>query len=142
MKINYKINSPITTDQFIELLDNSMLGKRRPIDDIKCIEGMLANSNLTVTAWDYSYQGNKKLVGIARCMTDFHYACYLSGLAVSETHQKKGIGKQLQILVQKQLGPRCKLVLISVPTANQYYQHLGFSNNQHCWVLKPESSIN
>ena len=68
------------------------------------MEGMISNSNLTVSAWD-----SEKLVGISRCMTDFHYACYLSDLAVSEQYQKMGIGKQLQILTQKQLGPRCRL---------------------------------
>ena len=63
------------------------------------MEGMISNSNLTVSAWD-----SEKLVGISRCMTDFHYACYLSDLAVSEQYQKMGIGKQLQILTQNSLG--------------------------------------
>ena len=98
--------------------------------------GMLSNSNLTVSAWD-----SEKLVGISRCMTDFHYACYLSDLAVSEKYQKLGIGKQLQILTQEQLGPRCKLILIAAPAANSYYEHIGFSNNPRCWVLERDASI-
>jgi len=136
MGIEYKINEPVTTDQFIELLVNSTLGERRPIDDRQCMEGMISNSNLTVSAWY-----GAKLVGIARCMTDFHYACYLSDLAVSENHQKSGIGKRLQILTQEQLGPKCKLILIAAPAANQYYEHIGFNHNLRCWVLDRESSI-
>src|SRR5690554_3506424 len=136
MSIEYKINEPVTTDQFIELLVNSTLGERRPIDDRHCMEGMISNSNLTVSAWFGS-----KLIGIARSMTDFHYACYLSDLAVSKNHQKSGIGKQLQILTQEQLGPKCKLILIAAPSANQYYEHIGFNHNPRCWVLERDSSI-
>ena len=136
MSIEYKINEPITTEQFIELLDNSTLGERRPTEDKDCMAGMIANSNLTVSAWE-----DKTLVGIARSITDFHYACYLSDLAVSKTRRKSGIGKQLQILTQKQLGPKCKLILIAAPTANQYYEHIGFTLNPRCWTLNPESNI-
>ena len=71
MSIEYKINGPITTKQFIELLASSTLGERRPMEDRACMEGMLLNSNLIVSAWD-----NEKLVGIARSITDFHFACY------------------------------------------------------------------
>jgi ribosomal protein S18 acetylase RimI-like enzyme len=49
---------------------------------------MLANSNLLVTAW-----AGQQLVGIARSITDFHYCCYLSDLAVDVAYQQQGIGK-------------------------------------------------
>lgn len=136
MNIEYKINEPVSTDQFVALLKASTLGERRPIEDRECMEGMLLNSNLIVSAWC-----NDQLVGIARSVTDFHYACYLSDLAVSLEHQKSGIGKRLQILTQAQLGPRCKLILIAAPAANQYYEHVGFDNNPRCWVLGRDSSI-
>lgn len=136
MNIEYKINEPVSTDQFIDLLKTSTLGERRPLEDRQCLEGMLLNSNLIVSAWH-----NDQLVGIARSITDFHYACYLSDLAVSLEQQKSGIGKQLQILTQAQLGPRCKLILIAAPAANKYYEHIGFNNNPRCWVLERESSI-
>ena len=131
MNIEYKINAPISVDQFIELLRESTLGERRPIEDLECIEGMLKNSNLMVTAWD-----GEKLIGIARAITDFHYACYLSDLAVVKEHQKCGIGKALQVITQQQLGPKCKLILIAAPAANSYYAQIGFTNNQRCWVLE------
>jgi GNAT superfamily N-acetyltransferase len=136
MTIEYRINHPISTAQFISLLADSTLGERRPIEDRECMEGMIANSNLTISAWD-----SGRLVGISRCMTDFHYACYLSDLAVSKAHQKKGIGKKLQMLTQEQLGPRCKLILIAAPGANSYYKHIGYSNNPRCWVLERGEAI-
>jgi len=136
MNIEYNINTPVSTEQFIELLKASTLGERRPIDDYQCIEGMLNNSNLIVSAWD-----DKKLVGIARSITDFHYACYLSDLAVDGGYQKRGIGKQLQVLTQQQLKPKCKLILIAAPNASAYYEHIGFTNSPRCWVLNRDQNI-
>lgn len=136
MSIEYKINTPVTTDQFIGLLRQSTLGERRPIDDRECMEGMVKNSNLIVTAWD-----NEKIIGIARSMTDFHYACYLSDLAVDKKYQRRGIGRKLQTLLQAQLGPRCKLILIAAPASNAYYEHVGFTNHQRCWVLERTGTI-
>lgn len=136
MNIKYKINEPVSTDQFIELLLDSTLGERRPVKNRECMEGMILNSNLTVTAWK-----DNKLVGIARSVTDFHYACYLSDLAVSKDYQRSGIGKKLQSLTQSQLGPNCKLILIAAPDVNSYYKHIGFTNYNNCWVLERESSI-
>jgi len=136
MSIEYKINTPVSADQFIELLCESTLGERRPINDRECMEGMVNHSNLMVTAWL-----GDKLIGIARSMTDFYYACYLSDLAVHKDHQKKGIGKKLQAITQEQLGPQCKLILVAGPAANSYYKHIGFTNNQRCWVLDREKNI-
>jgi len=130
MNIEYKINAPVTTDQFIELLKKSTLGKRRPIDDSTCMEGMVTNSNLMVSAWK-----DDQLIGIARSMTDFHYACYLSDLAVDKKFQNLGIGKMLQVITKKQLTPTCKLIVIAAPAANSYYEHIGYTNNPRCWIL-------
>lgn len=136
MSIEYKINTPVSTDQFIDLLRESTLGERRPIEDRECMEGMVENSNLVITAWD-----GEKLIGIARSMTDFHYACYLSDLAVDKKYQNGGIGRKLQVITQEQLGTKCKLILIAAPAANSYYEYIGFTNNQRCWVLERGQSI-
>ena len=136
MQIIYKLNSPVTVDDFASLLRASGLAERRPIDDNECLQGMLNNSNLILTAWH-----DEKLIGIARCMSDFHYACYLSDLAVDAYYQKHGIGKQLQRQVQKQLGPKCKLILVAAPDADSYYSHIGFEKNTRCWVLEPDEVI-
>jgi ribosomal protein S18 acetylase RimI-like enzyme len=136
MNIEFKINASVSTDQFIELLNESTLGERRPIDDRNCMKGMIKNSNLIVTAWH-----RERLVGIARSMTDFHFACYLSDLAVHKKYQKSGIGKKLQAITQEQLGPHCKLILIAAPAANSYYEHIGFTHNERCWVLDRYQSI-
>ncbi|MCE2572472.1 GNAT family N-acetyltransferase [Motilimonas eburnea] len=130
MDIIYKVNEPISVDTFVDLLTRSTLGERRPVTNTVCMQGMLDNSNLIVSAW----QGTK-LVGIARCITDFHYCCYLSDLAVDAACQRLGMGKQLQAQVLAQLEPTCKLLLIAAPKAKDYYPKLGYSKNERCWEL-------
>lgn len=136
MAIEYKINESLSVEVFIDLLSRSTLGERRPIDDVECMEGVLNNSNLIVSAWD-----GDTLIGVARSITDFYYACYLSDLAVDKDYQKQGVGKQLQVLTQKQLGPRGKLILLAAPLANDYYRHIGFTQHDRCWVLERDQSI-
>ncbi|SFP02659.1 Acetyltransferase (GNAT) domain-containing protein [Enterovibrio norvegicus DSM 15893] len=131
LKIEYKVNQQISDELFIDLLKRTTLGERRPVENTNCIRGMLDNSNLIVTAWDSS-----KLVGVARSVTDFYYCCYLSDLAVDEKYQRLGIGKQLQIQTQAQIQSTCKLFLIAAPTANEYYEQLGYTRNERCWVLE------
>ena len=136
MSIEYKINEPITADEFIGVLVESTLGERRPIENRDCIEGMISNSNLMVTAWKGS-----ELVGVARSVTDFHYACYLSDLAVAKSHKRLGIGKKLLSFTQEQLGAQCKLILLAAPEANEYYEALGFESNPRGWALNRDSKI-
>jgi len=136
MTIEYRINTPISGEQFRQLLSHTSLGPRRPLDDMECINGMAANGNLLVTAW----QGGE-LVGVARSMTDFHFACYLSDLAVHENCQKMGIGKELIRKTQAELGPRCKIILLAAPAASEYYGPLGFDKNDRCWTLERNNSV-
>ncbi len=97
----YKVNVPLSSQQFIALLAKTSLGSRRPLDNETAIAGMLKHTNLLVSAW----QG-EALVGIARSVTDFHFCCYLSDLAVSEDCQHAGIGKKLIQQTAQQLEKR------------------------------------
>ena len=94
--IEYNINPEISVEDFIKILNRSALVERRPVDDIEVIEGMLKNADIIITAYD-----SEKIVGIARAVTDHHYCCYLSELAVDKKYQHQGIGKTL-ILKLKQ----------------------------------------
>ncbi len=130
MEIEYAIDDRPSVDEFIGVLVSSSLAQRRPVEDRGCIQGMLENANLIVTA-----RAENKLIGIARSMTDFHYACYLSDIAVDRAHQQNGIGTQLIAHTHQQLGQHCKLILLSAPDANDYYQKIGFSQHPRAWVL-------
>jgi ribosomal protein S18 acetylase RimI-like enzyme len=67
------------------------------------------------------------LVGVARCVTDFVWCCYLSELAVSASAQGLGIGKGLLEEARRQLGPAVSLILASVPEAVGFYDRAGMT---------------
>jgi ribosomal protein S18 acetylase RimI-like enzyme len=97
---------------------------------------MVESANLMVTA---SAEG--RLLGVARSLTDFSYACYLSDLAVDKEYQRLGIGKMLIAKTQDALGSRCKIILLSAPAATEYYPRLGFEKLSSAWVLAPSERI-
>jgi ribosomal protein S18 acetylase RimI-like enzyme len=130
-QIEYAIESDLTVDEFIGVLETSTLAERRPVHDRACITGMLEHADLIVTA-----RAEGELVGVARSVTDFHYCCYLSDLAVDERYQKRGIGKRLIDETQSRLGPQCKLILLSAPAAIDYYPRLGFEKHPQAWILE------
>jgi predicted N-acetyltransferase YhbS len=100
------------------------------------MEAMLRHANLLCTAWD-----GDRLVGVARSVTDFEYCCYLSDLAVDESYQKRGIGKQLIRLTQSKLGEQAKIILLAAPKAERYYPKIGFESHRSAWVLAAGEAI-
>ena len=128
--IVYKTHDAVTAEEFVSVLDRSTLGERRPTDDPECIRGMLEHADLLVTA-----RVDDELVGVARSVTDFHYCCYLSDLAVDRAFQRRGIGKRLIDLTHEELGPRCALILLAAPGAVDYYPHVGFVHHPQAWIL-------
>ncbi len=134
--VSYRVNQNIPLVKFVELLERSGLAERRPVHDRECLQGMLNGANLLVTAWD-----GIKLIGLSRALTDFHYACYLSDLAVDRDYQRSGIGRELIARTRKQLGANTKLILLSAPEAQGYYPKLGFVANERCWVLDADATL-
>jgi len=53
-KINiiYEVKEKISSKVFIDILKRSTLGERRPIDNEKCIQGMLDHADILVVAMD------------------------------------------------------------------------------------------
>ena len=127
--IVYQVNADIKVADYINLLSKTSLGERRPINDIQRMDGMLKNSNLIVSAWS-----GDNLVGVSRSLTDYHFCCYLSDLAVSEEFQKYGIGKKLIDLTAEQLEPNCTIILLAAPQATGYYPKIGFNQHSSAWV--------
>jgi predicted N-acetyltransferase YhbS len=131
--LTYHRDEPLSADEFIDVLNRSTLGERRPVDDRAAIEAMLANANLIVVARDA--QAGGKLVGIARSVTDFAFCCYLSDLAVDDAYQRQGIGRELIRRTAAALGPKAKLILVAAPKAVDYYPRIGFTRHDSAWVL-------
>lgn len=134
--IRYQTGNDLELNQVIDLYRASTLGARRPIDDRERFAAMLKNANLVITAWD-----DDVLVGISRAITDFSFFTYLADLAVRDSHQRRGIGKELMRLTQKYSGPKTSILLLAAPAAETYYPHVGFEHAPQAWLLKPGESI-
>jgi predicted N-acetyltransferase YhbS len=133
--ITYRIGNELDLDAVIELYRASTLGERRPIEDRDRMALMLRHANLIVTAWD-----GELLVGIARSVSDFSYATYLSDLAVRESHQRQGIGRELIRRTQVE-GGRAAVILLSAPKAVEYYPRIGFKSHASAWTLAADATL-
>jgi N-acetylglutamate synthase-like GNAT family acetyltransferase len=126
-KIIYKFDVVPTAQQVIELYDEA--GLPRPTHDPKRITAMFDNSNLIVTAW-----AENKLVGVSRTITDWVWCSYLADLAVSPEYKRSGIGKKLIELSREKIGDQSMLLLLSVPTAMDYYPKVGFVREERAFI--------
>lgn len=108
-------------------------GIKRPHEDHDRIQRMIDHADVLITAWD---QG--KMIGVARALTDFAYCCYLSDLAVVRDYQHHGIGKELVARVRRAIGDSCSIVLLSSPSAIDFYPRIGFSKSDRAFVIKRE----
>lgn len=133
--ITYRTGNNLDLEMVIELYRASTLGERRPVDDPERMGLMLLNANLVITAWD-----GEQLVGLARSVSDFSYATYLSDLAVRESHQKQGIGREL-IRRTQEAGGQATVILLSAPKAADYYPRIGMTSHPSAWMLKPEEHL-
>ena len=84
---------------------------------------MVDNSTILATAWN-----NHRMVGFARCMTDFVFNCQINNVVVDEEYRGCGIGKRL---VRKILnsGEKVTYILRPDPENIRFYEKLGFENS-------------
>ena len=133
--VAYRIEPDLTVEEFIDILNRSTLAERRPVDDVVIIQRMLQNASVILTA-----RIADRLVGVARSLTDFAFATYLSDLAVDERYQRRGIGKELIRRTHEAAGLHTTLILLSAPKAETYYPHIGMVKHESCWTLPRQES--
>lgn len=128
MNIEYSFDKKPTAEQIIELYNNA--GLPRPTNDKERIQKMYDHSNLIVTAWE-----NDLLVGVSRSITDWVWSCYLADLAVRKEYKKEGIGRKLINLTREKVGEQSMVLLLSVPTAMEYYPKVGFEKQESSFII-------
>ena len=133
--ITYRNGNDLDLEAVIELYRASTLGERRPVDDRERMSAMLQKANLIITAWD-----GAQIVGIARSVSDFSYATYLSDLAVRLSHRRQGIGREL-IRRTQEAGGQASVILLSAPKAVDYYPRIGMKSHPSAWTLKAEDRL-
>lgn len=125
----YQLEPNLAVAEFVDLLERSTLAERRPVDDGTRLAAMLENADIIVSA-----RCDSLLVGVARAITDFAFCCYLSDLAVDETYQRRGIGRELLRRVSVEAGEHTRVILLAAPKAAQYYPHIGMIRHESCWI--------
>jgi GNAT superfamily N-acetyltransferase len=133
--INFKIEKDLKLQEFIEVLENSGLANRRPMDNPDLLNRMLINSNLLITA-----RNQGQLVGILRGLTDFSSRTFVADLAVVRDFHNQGIGRGLLEEARKS-ALDARLFLFSAEDAEGFYQKLGFQLHERCYQLKPEERL-
>ncbi|GAO42516.1 GNAT family N-acetyltransferase [Flavihumibacter petaseus] len=128
MNINYYSDRIPAAEQVIALYD--LAGLPRPTNDPARIQRMIDNSDLIVTAWD-----GDLLVGVSRAITDWVWSCYLADLAVHPHYQQKGIGKQLVNLTKEKVSEQSMVLLLSVPSAMEYYPRIGMEKLDNAFLI-------
>lgn len=134
MAIAYAAEKPAVAEM-IDLYEACTLGGRRPLRQAGAPQAMLDAANILVSARE-----SGRLVGLARAWTDQVSITYLADLAVRESHQKHGIGKEL-IRRVRATAPQALIILIAAPQAHEYYGRIGFAQHRSAWVLKPDMAI-
>lgn len=132
-EIVYAVEPELTAAEFRQVLLDSTLGERRPIDDLPRLERMLRGANLIVTA-----RLAGELVGVARSVTDHSYCCYLSDLAVSSKVQRRGIGQQLIERTRQEVGPEVSVILLAAPKAVEFYERIGMPRHPAAFFYRSE----
>ena len=132
--ISYRVGNDIDVETFIDVVRDSTLGERRPVDDRERMRQMLERANLVVSAWE-----DERLIGVARSLSDFTYATYLSDIAVRLAYQRRGVGRELIRRTQAE-GGRATVFLFAAPKAVDYYARIGFAAGSG-WVLRPEETL-
>lgn len=130
--IRYEIAKNIDIDKIISVFESS--GIIRPTKEKERIKTMFENANLIYFAYE-----DEEIIGLARCVTDFSYCCYLSDLAVKKEYQKQGIGKMLIEKVKEHIGEKVALILLSANSAMDYYPKLNFEKADNAFIIRRKS---
>ena len=120
MKIEISTNRPPNIDQLIHLFRQA--GWLDKTDETR-IKSMIENSTIVVTAWD-----DQRMVGFARCQTDFVFNGQINNVVVDKEYKYHGIGSRL---VEKILSSSEKVSYILRPDPDNigFYEKLGFKDS-------------
>ena len=127
----YAIEPQLSVEEFSELLTQSSLAERRPMNEPGTLAKMLAHAGVIVTA-----RVDGVLVGVSRAISDFSYCTYLSELAVHHAYQRRGIGRELIRRTHKAAGLNTTLILLAAPAAETYYGHVGMALHPSAWIIQ------
>lgn len=119
MNIHYSFERPLATQEVQRLLKQTSWASHR---DIPGIEKMLANSFLTLGAWD-----DDRLIGFARVLSDGVYRALVDDIVVDESCRGKGIGTEIMKHLLARLEQVEEVFLRTGKGMVPFYERFGFA---------------
>ncbi|HET9952230.1 MAG TPA: GNAT family N-acetyltransferase [Candidatus Eisenbacteria bacterium] len=114
--------SRVNLAQLLSLYHITYWAKGRTVEQVA---RALRHSHPVITAWD-----GDRLVGFTRVISDLTYRATIWDVIVAESHQKRGIGREMMRLVLEH--PDLKTVSMFVlltKDQHRFYEHLGFETD-------------
>jgi ribosomal protein S18 acetylase RimI-like enzyme len=88
--------------------------------DLERLKLMVENSQIVVTAWD-----DEKMVGFARCVTDYVFNGQINNVVVDQEYRGRGIGKELITCILSSSN-KVTYILRGDPENIGFYKQIGF----------------
>lgn len=126
--IKYNIDKKVDYNKLIVLFNQ--VGWKDKTEDINRLKSMVENSQIVVTAWD-----KEKMVGFARCTTDYVFNGQINNVVVDSEYRGKGIGRVL-INTIVDSNKQVTYMLRGDINNEKFYKSLGFENSPICLVYK------
>jgi len=98
--------------------------------DVHRLEKMVNNSQIVITAWE-----DEKMIGFARCITDYVFNGQINNLVVHEEYRGKGIGKSLINNILEN-NKQVTFILRGDPENESFYKSLGFEDSRLALLYK------
>jgi len=128
--IKYFTDKSVDYNRLVALFNE--VGWNDKTEDISRLYAMVENSQIVVTAWD-----EEKMIGFARCTTDYVFNGQINNVVVDSSYRRKGIGK---VLINKILdsSKQVTYMLRGSIRNEEFYRSLGFEDGPISLVYKRE----
>ncbi|WP_288529904.1 GNAT family N-acetyltransferase [uncultured Secundilactobacillus sp.] len=119
--IKIEFNQGLQLEELLTLYKTADFATEKLTDDLTRLQTMVDHTPLIVTLRE-----NERLIGMARCLTDFEYSCYLSEIVVLSAYRGRRMGKLILQSIENYLGCRVAINLRADPSAIGFYSKVGY----------------
>jgi len=118
--IEYSLKKTVNYDGLVKLFNQA--GWSDKTSDLDRLQLMVENSQIVVTAWD-----EEKMIGFARCVTDYVYNGQINNVIVDQEYRGRGIGKGLVSIILAD-SKKVTYILRGDPDNIDFYKQIGFKD--------------
>ncbi|MBU3176831.1 GNAT family N-acetyltransferase [Clostridium estertheticum] len=129
--IMYNTDKKVDYDKLKNLFNE--VGWNDKTEDNNRLLLMVENSQIVVTAWDEG-----RMVGFARCTTDYVFNGQINNVVVDSKYRKKGIGKNLINIIFNS-SQQVTYMLRGSISNEEFYRSLGFEDGPISLIYKRKS---